>query len=146
MKQILLVATLTLLALSPAAQATSQYEEQSPVLVADTYYWAGPEGNLGMEITAKFQSEQKLEDSLNLLKEIGSFKARKYLFKEEIWHLRDILVSEDFNANGSAAKWRVSGPKPLMLAYIESLKRQYEDKSLFYDFGYRFINFRPSTD
>jgi hypothetical protein len=55
-------------------------------------------------------------------------------------------VSADFNGAGSVATWQVSGPKPLLLAYLESLKSQYEDNSLFYDFGYRFINFKPSTD
>ena len=118
MKQILLIAILTLLALSLPAQATSQHEDKSLVLVADTYYWAGPEGNLGIEIKGKFQSEQKLADTLNLLKEVGSFKERKYPFNERVWHLRDILVSEDFNATGSVAKWQVCGPKPLMLAYL----------------------------
>ena len=143
MKQILLT-ILTLLALSQPAPA--QREDKNRVLVADTYYWAGPEGNLGIEITGKFQSEQKLADTLNLFKEIGSFKDRKHPFDEKVWHLRDILVSENFNATGSVATWQICGPKPLLLAYLESLKRQYEDKSLFYDFGYRLINFNPSTD
>ena len=146
MKRILLISILILFALSLLAQAGIQHEANSPTLVAETYYWVGQEGNLGIEITGKFQSEQKLADTLNLSKEVGSFKGRKYPFNEKIWHLRDILVSEDFNASGSVAKWQVSGPKPLVLAYLESLKRQFEDKSLFYDFGYRLIEFKPSND
>jgi hypothetical protein len=145
MKQILLIAILSSFALSLPAQAISQSEDKSTVLVADKYYWPGPEGNLGVEITGKFQSEQKLEETLNLFNEIGSFKDLNYP-SEKVWRLRDILVLEDFNATGSVAKWQVCGPKPLILEYLKSLKRKDEDQSLFYDFGYRLINFKPSTD
>jgi hypothetical protein len=116
------------------------------VLVADVYYWTGPEGNLGIEITGKFQSKDQQKDMLNVSKEIGTFKGKKYPFEPTTWTLLDILVSADFNANGSVATWRVSGPKPLLCDYLDRLKRAYEDKSVFYDFRYEFIDFRPSRD
>ena len=145
MKRILLIASLILLPFSIHAQKTSQPDAKHFVLVADTYYWTGTEGNLGLEITGKFQSEQKLLETLNLSTEVGSFKGRKYPFNEKLWHLRDILVSVDFNATGSVATWQVSGPEPLVLLYLENLKKQYEAKSVFYDFGYKLVDFRPST-
>ena len=146
MKRILFIAILFLSALSMSAQQTSHLEDNSSIPVASGYYWTGPEGNLGLEITGKFQSEQKLEATLSLLKELGSFKDKKYPFNEKTWSLRDILVSVDFNATGSVAKWQVSGPKPLILSYLDSLQRQHQDKSLFYDFGCKVINWKPSTD
>jgi len=142
----LFVATLFLLSLQLCVIAQEPEKNTEPVLVADAYYWARPEGNLGLEIAGKFQSDEMLKATLDLSVEIGNYKAKKYPFDEKIWVLRDILVSVDFNGNGSVAHWRVSGPKPLLHRYLEMLKNQYEDKSLFYDFGYRFINFKPSTD
>lgn len=136
-----LAAFLLLLVLGNPAQKPTQ-----PVLVADAYYWTGPEGNLGIEISGKFQSEDGLKEVLSLSNEIGLFKDKKYPFNVRSWRLRDILISVDFNANGSVAKWQVSGPEPLLLDYLDRLKKRYEDKSLFYDFSYRFIEFRPSPD
>src|SRR5678815_5339028 len=125
MKRILLLTSLLLLPFSIHAQKASQPDAENSVLVADPYYWVGPEGNLGLEITGKFQSEESLAYTLNLSKEVGSFKSRHYPFDEKLWHLRDILVSVNFNATGSVATWQVSGPKPLLLAYLESLKKRY---------------------
>jgi len=83
MKSILPITFLMLSALSFVARASGQ-DDKRTVLVADTYYWAGPEGNLGIAITGKFQSEQKLLDTLNPLKEVGSFKDREYPFNERL--------------------------------------------------------------
>jgi hypothetical protein len=124
----------------------TQKIEDERVLVADVLYWTGPEGNLGIEISGKFQSEQGLKDVLSLSTEIGLLKDRKYPFNVKTWTLRDVLVSANFNANGSVATWQVSGPRPLLESYLDGLKRVYEDKSMFYDFGYRFIDFKVSTD
>jgi hypothetical protein len=136
-----LVAFLFLFVLGNPTQKPTQH-----VLVADPYYWTGPEGNLGVEISGKFQSEDGLNDVLSLSNEIGLFRDKKYPFKVKSWRLRDILISVDFNATGSVAKWQVSGPEPLLLGYLDRLKKEYEDKSVFYDFSYRFIDFKPSTD
>ncbi len=123
-----------------------QEKTGEPTLVADAYYWAGPEGNLGIEIVGKFQSEMQLRKTFDLSSEIGLFKSKKYPFQTTTWTLRDILISVDFNGNGSVAIWRVSGPKPLLTNYLESLRRRFEDKSVFYDFGYKLVAFRPSAD
>jgi hypothetical protein len=136
-----LVAILSLFVLGPLTQKTPKQ-----VPVADAYYWTGPERNLGIEMTGKFQSEDRLKDVFNLSKAIGTFKDKRYPFEPTTWMLRDILISADFNANGSVATWRVSGPKSLLLGYLARLKEEYEDKSVFYDFSYRFIDFKPSTD
>jgi hypothetical protein len=127
------------------AQQTKTPENTRSVIIADQYYWAGPEGNLGIEIVGKFQSEEQLFDTLNLQKMIGTFKAKKHPFNSTNWRLRDILVALDLNGNGNVAKWRVSGPKPLLMDYLEGLKQRYEDKSVFYDFGWTFVDFKPTA-
>jgi len=111
---------------------------QEAVLVTDQKYYWESEGNLGIRIFGKFNSPEQTMGTLNLTKEIGTFKYRK-------WKLIDILVSMDFNANGDVATWEVSGPKPLLLEYLENLEAKHKDNSLFYDFGYSFINFKPSA-
>jgi hypothetical protein len=145
MKPIFL-ALLVLASLPADAKVTREKKAEKPVLVADAYYWVGPEGNLAVEISGKFQSEDGLRDTLSLTKEIGRFKDRKYPFNEKSWTLRDILISIDFNSGGSVATWRISGPKPLLSDYVETLIGQYESKSLFYDFSYRAIKVKVSTD
>jgi hypothetical protein len=119
---------------------------KEPVLIADGFYWAGSEGNLGVRITGKFHSEELLIATFDLAAEIGEFKSKKYPFRPTPWTLRDILVLADFNGSGSVATWQVSGPRPLIEAYLASMKRRYEDRSLFYDFGYSEVNFQPSRD
>ncbi len=108
------------------------------VLVADQKYYWESEGNLGISIFGKFNSSEQMTETLSLAKEIGTFKSRK-------WKLNDIIVSMDFNANGDVATWKVSGPKPLLLKYLEDLEAKHKDHSLFYDFGYSFINFKPTA-
>jgi len=115
-------------------------------LVADPYYWAGSEGNLGIEIWGNFQSEMQLIKTLDLSSEIGLFKSKSYPFQSTSWKLRDILLSVDFNGSGYVAIWRVSGPKPLLMKYLESLRRGSEDKSVFYTFSYKFIDVRANAD
>jgi len=141
----MLSALVTLVVLLSGIASTAQAPNGN-ILVADAYYWSGPEGNLGIEITGKFQSEEGLKNILSLSSEIGLFKDRRYPSKERNWTLRDVLISVDLNANGSVATWRVSGPRPLLASYLDRLKRLYEDKSMFYDFGYSFVDFKPSND
>jgi hypothetical protein len=140
MTSAVLVTLVLLLSLGNATEKPSQH-----VLVADPYYWSGPEGNLGIEISGKFQSEDGLTEVLSLSNMIGLFKDKKYPFKERGWRLRDILISVDFNGGGSIATWRVSGPEPLLLDYLDHLRTGYEDRTVFYDFSYRFVDFKPST-
>ena len=142
---ILIIAAFLFLTAAHAQQAKSS-ENKVAYTVADQYYWTGAEGNLGIEFNGKFQSEQKLTGTLNLLKEVGTFKAKKYPFGPRRWNLRDILISSDLNGNGNVATWRVSGPKPLLLSYLEDLKRGYEDKTVFYDFSYTILDFKPPAN
>ena len=123
----------------PKAQPTSaKTASQQRSVIADKYYWSGPEGNLGLSMTGKFTSLEKEAATFNLLEEVGLFKGRE-------WKLGDILVSADFNANGNVATWRVSGPKPLIAKYLDSLRSRYEDKSLLYDFGFSYVDFKPTA-
>ena len=115
-------------------------------LVADPYYWTWSEGNLGIQISGNFQSEMQLIKTLDLSSEIGLFKSKSYPFQPRGWTLRDILLSVNFNASGYVAIWRVSGPKPLLMKYLESLRRASEGKSVFYTFSYKFIDVRASSD
>ena len=141
------VTVILLVSVCPAyAQRTDKLEAKKSVLISDQYYWSAPEGNLGIEVDGKFESEAALITTLALSTEIGVFKDRHYPFNVRKWTLRDILVSVDFNGGGSVAKWRVSGPKPLLLSYLDGLRKKNEDRSVFYDLGYRFVIFKPSND
>ena len=146
MKSMFLLGVLLLGGFGIYAQETKRKEVERPIEVGDAYFWSGSEGNLGLEINGKFESEEGLRDTLDLSKEIGQFKDKKYPFSSRAWVLRDILVSVDFKGSGAVATWRVSGPKPLMLSYLKSLEILYESRLLFYDFGYRFLVFKPSSD
>ena len=123
-----------------------EFHQERTSFISDSLFWAEKEGNLGLEIIGKFQSEGKLLEVLNLNREIGKFKSKREPRVDRMWILRDVLVSIDLNSTGATAMWRVSGPKPLISTYIGELERGYKDKSLFYDFGYQVINFHPSTD
>ena len=131
--------------LATASLPVELHQERTS-FISDSLFWAEKEGNLGLEIIGKFQSEEKLLEVLNLNREIGKFKSKRMPRVERMWILRDILVSIDLNSTGATARWRVSGPKPLITTYVRELERAYEDRSLFYDFGYQVINFHPSTD
>jgi hypothetical protein len=111
---------------------------QKPVMVSDKFYWDGAECNLGINLSGKFSSLTKMAEIFKLTQVIGDFNNKQ-------WVLNDILVAVDFNANGFCAGWQVSGPKPLLLEYLKNLKAHYKDKSIFYDFSYGFINFKPTA-
>jgi hypothetical protein len=146
MKPAALIAAVFLALSTSHAQQSRMSNNENVLTVADQYYWSGPEGNLGIEVLGKFRSEEKLTDTLNLLKEIGTFNAKKQPFNPTSWKLRDVLISMDLNANGNVVRWHVSGPKPLLLSYLENLKKQNEDKSVFYDFGYAFLHIKPTAN
>ena len=131
---------LTILAFCATAYAQESVDPNSKdtVVVADQRYWWEKEGNLGVSITAKFNSTEQMAQTLYLLKEVGTFHSEK-------WMLQKILVSVDLNANGDVATWLVSGPKPLILNYIKGLESAYKDKSLFYDFGYNIVDCKPTA-
>lgn len=134
------ITALLTLALSQTvyAQPSEAAEEKEVEIVADQLYWWEPEGNLGAGIVGKFNSREQMEEELSLTKKIGTFRS-----KERV--LGDILVSIDLNANGDVASWTVSGPKPLVSEYLNTLETGYKDKSLFYDFGYSYINYKPTA-
>ncbi|HEY9847158.1 MAG TPA: peptidoglycan-binding domain-containing protein [Candidatus Caenarcaniphilales bacterium] len=117
---------------------TTATATQKPAVVADRLYWPGSKGNLGLSITGKFNSTEKMVETFDLGKLVGIFNGKQ-------WKLSDILVSIDFNASGSAANWKVSGPKPIVERYLASLKSGYQDKSLLYDFGFSEVDFKPTA-
>lgn len=116
----------------------SNHNDKDLLIVADQKYYWGPEGNAGVSIFGKFNSSKQMKETLDLSKEIGRFKSKK-------WTLSDVLISMDLNANGDVASWIVSGPKPLLLGYLKELKNRYQDKTLFYDFSYTFIECKPTA-
>lgn len=105
--------------------------------IADRFYWLEGKGNLGITIFGKFNSAHKMAETFNLSQEIGSFNNRK-------WILRDILLTVDYGGNGNVAQWQVSGPKPLIQKYINDLKAQYANKSVFYNLSYFTAKFTVS--
>ena len=146
MKTVAPILFLALAATTISAQQPAASVVEPPVLVADRLFWAGPEGNAAAEITGKFQSEEKLQQHFQLSNPIGTFTSKQKPPRLVQWTLREILVSVDFNGGGSVATWRVSGPKPLVLAYVERLKTQFDDKSQFYDFGIRLLKTEVSVN
>jgi len=136
MKCLLVPMLILFLTSGVCALETDNIEDQESVLIADQlYYWDGD--NIGIAFTGKFHSRQLMNETLRLSKEIGLFESRE-------WKLSDILVSMDLNANGDVASWEVSGPKQLLKNYLKMLEAQYKDRSLFYDLGFSFVNFKPS--
>src|SRR5690606_23602576 len=105
----LLIASVLLTATS-AITVPEDLSEQPAILVSDEYFWWQDEGNLGAEITGKFQSLDDMAALLHLKQSVGKFKARQHPFEPTEWVLYDILVRIDLNANGTVATWRVSGP------------------------------------
>ena len=61
-------------------------EHLKPVIVADQKYYSGKEGNIGIIITGKFNSNAQMAETFNLLNEVGLFRCNK-------WRLYHILVS-----------------------------------------------------
>ncbi len=110
----------------------------APVIVADRFYWSGPQGNLGLSLVGKFIDPEKMIETFELSKVLSVFSGKQ-------WTLRDILVSVDFNANGTTASWKVSGPRPVLEQYLAVLKADYQNKSLLYDFGFSEVNFKPTA-
>jgi hypothetical protein len=119
-------------------QETPSTKGEDIIVVADQLYWWEKEGNLGISVGGKFNSMEQMAQTLDLMKDIGVFHSRT-------WKLHEILVSTDFNANGDVADWIVSGPKPLILDYVKGLESAYKNRSLFYDFGYRIVNCKPTA-
>jgi hypothetical protein len=115
--------------------------EIKPLMVTDRLYFYDPEDkfeNAGLSISGKFNSEELLTAAFRLDAIIGNFRERK-------WTLRDILVDADFNCNGSAATWNVSVPKPIIEGYLKYLSEGYKKKTLFYDFSFNRLDYRPTA-
>ncbi len=113
-------------------------EEEGPELIADQLFWTGPEGNLGMDLFAKFNSTEELYATLDLNAEIGQFDGRA-------WKLGEVLVYVDLNANGNVASWLVSGPKPLIEAYADKLQTMAKDDKAIYSFNATPYEVAPSA-
>ena len=131
---------LTVLAILAFTGCQSLHRVGRPGVVADRLYWAGPEGekNEAYNVFAKFNSQSQLADVLRLDARIGTFAGRP-------WTLADILVRVDLNANGDVADWMVSGPAPLISAYVKNLRQLYEKKELMYDFSASMIDVKPTA-
>ena len=131
---------LIVLAIFALAECQSLQVTSPPVLVADRLYWFGSDGeeNQAYQIGAKFNLQSQLADVLRLDTNVGEYDGRS-------WTLADILVQVDLNANGNVASWTISGPAPLILAYIDNLQQLYENSELMYVFGAREIDAEPSA-
>ena len=108
-----------------------------PLAVADRLYYSGQEGNMGLELSVKFNSIDSLASHVNLYTPIGSFHGR-------VWTLYDVLVDLDTNGNGYVANWRISGPKPLLEEYQKTLQKE-GDANAFLDFSSNVLDFRPTA-
>lgn len=115
------------------------------VRVADRFFWTGPEGNLGLEIKARFQSQAMLERVLSPDMVIGSFNDKDSSTLRD-WPLREILVAVNLNTAETAAVWRVSGPRPLITAYADGLARAAKKYPIVQDVEVREVKFRATAD
>jgi len=138
MKIFIIVSVVIFLSTTVYADETEKINGKEAIVVADQRYWWKEEGNLCVSIGAKFNSAEKKGQTLDLLKEIGTFHSKD-------WKLHEVLVSADFNANGDVATWLVSGPKPLLLSYVKDLEASYKDRSLFYSFSYSVVDCKPTA-
>jgi len=111
------------------AVTSSKASKPVPLHLAYQRYWPGPDENLALDITGKFNSLEEMTSTLKLDNTIGAFGHRTWIFA-------DILVLMDCNANGHVISWVVSGPKPLISAYVQNLENLYKQDKIFYDFGY----------
>lgn len=110
-----------------------------PLTVSDRLYFAGSEGNAGLAFQIKFLTLQSLTDFFRLDSTVGTIGNR-------IYALRDVLVDIDFDGgNANWASARISGPKPVILGYLNDLEKKCREKNLFSDFSWSFINFRPTA-
>lgn len=100
--------------------------------VADQRYWAGPEGNAGLEITASFTTLTAMSETLRLDSLVSEMNG-------EPWFLADILVRTDLNANGRSCSWLVSGPQPVIAKYQLQLRKLSADQAILRDFGVKDI-------
>ena len=112
MVRLVYAASVAILCVAALSLASDELETMMPEVVADEYYWAGPEGNVGLAITGKFTSLEAMAQILDLTAKVGRFRDRTSSFKTKDWVLRDVLISVNLNANGFVATWRVCGPKP----------------------------------
>lgn len=120
---------------SPAPRTQPAAERQNCAQVGDRLY----SGENGRAIFGKFETIEKLSETLRLDAEVGRYEGR-------VWRLHDILVSADFSSNGYNASWIVSGPEPLLTEYIARLQRGYADRSIIYDFSVSPHCIQPAFD
>lgn len=125
----------------------SRREASDPgVRVAERLFWTGAEGNLGLEIKARFKSQAVLEGVLRPDMFVGSFRDKKSAAGERDWTLREILVSVNLNAAETAAVWRVSGPRPLIEVYAKALAYAPKKYPIFQDIDIREVRFRATAE
>lgn len=117
-------------------ESISKESTHAPLRIAIQRYWPDSEGNRAVDIFGKFNTQEEMAATLRLDNVIGTFHDRT-------WVLADILVSMDFNANGDVAGWIVSGPEPLISAYIQYLQGLYKQDRVFYDFFVGDIKVEP---
>lgn len=111
---------------------------RNEIVVADRLLYAGADGNAAQVISATFATRRELAEVLNLRTTVGRYNNQN-------WRLDDILVSVDLNADGTAATWTVSGPRPLIAAYGEKLKQLQERQQLMRDLTWHEVEARPDT-
>ncbi|MBU1108439.1 MAG: hypothetical protein KKB51_17320 [Candidatus Riflebacteria bacterium] len=110
-----------------------------PLVVSDRLYFDGPEGNAGLAFQIKFLAPQSLTDFFRLDNTVGTIGNRLY-------SLKDVLVDIDFDGgNANWASARISGPKPVIIGYLNDLEKKCRANNLFTDFSWNFINFKPTA-
>lgn len=129
MKTLIAISICFALLIHGCAATSNKAGKPAPLHLADQRYWPGSEENLALGITGKFNSLEEMTSTFKLDNIVGAFGHRTWIFA-------DILVSMDCNANGYVISWVVSGPKPLISAYVQRLENLYKQNKVFYDFGY----------
>jgi hypothetical protein len=108
---------------------------QERLYLADKYIWGPPDGVRAVRISGKFNSRELMVAKLKLDLVVGTVPDARSPTRERVLTLGDILVSMDLNANGYVGSWTIAGPRSVVTAYVSSLSRTNDDRSVFYDFG-----------
>lgn len=81
------------------------------IFVADRKYWHEEGGNRSVRLGASFSDAKTLGEYFNLNQDIMDFGGYH-------WVLSDIIVTMDFNGNGDICSCILSGPKPVVDAFV----------------------------
>jgi hypothetical protein len=133
-----LLAAVVFLVVIPMNAWAGDRNTPNPLAISDRLYHSGPEGNAGLSFSVKCVTPALLATLLRLDAPVGTVGDKPYT----LWN---ILVDADFDGgNAATADVRLSGPKPLILAFLNGLEERLREKQLL-ELSWNFLPFRPTA-